>query len=91
MAEILKERFGASLKGDSVVAGDLNSGPDAPELRPLTTLGLDNDVDTRLPEKGRWTHYYKRGKQAEQLDYLLLSPGLSTKTGLPLLTSSAGA
>lgn len=78
VAEILKERFGNSLSGNFVVAGDLNNHYDALELQPLLRLhGLENVVKKRLPKKEHWTHYYKKNKAAEQLDYLLLSPGLS--------------
>lgn len=77
VAEILKERFGARLEGNFVVCGDLNAAADASELQPLLGLpGVANVVE-RLPEDERWTHYYKRGKKAEQLDYLVLSPGLA--------------
>jgi predicted extracellular nuclease len=80
VAEILKERFGNSLSGNFVVAGDLNNHYDAPELQPLLGLpGLENVVKQRLPEKEHWTHYYNKGKAAEQLDYLLISPELSEK------------
>lgn len=81
VAEIVRERFGNSLSGDFVIAGDLNANYDAPELVPLLGLkGLDNIVQTRqLPDAERWTHYYKKGKLAEQLDYLIISPGISEK------------
>lgn len=77
VAEILRYRFGPKLdKGHFVVAGDLNDGASAPPLAPLMSLGIENVLD-RLPKKERWTHYYKKGKNAEQLDYLLLSPSLT--------------
>jgi endonuclease/exonuclease/phosphatase family metal-dependent hydrolase len=80
VSEILKERFGNSLSGNFVVAGDLNNHYDASELQPLLSLnGLENVVKQRLPKKEHWTHYYNKGKAAEQLDYLLLSPELSEK------------
>jgi endonuclease/exonuclease/phosphatase family metal-dependent hydrolase len=76
VTEILKGRFGDTLVGNFVVLGDLNNGPDAPEFDSLMGLGLENVVETRLPTEEHWTHYYKAGKLAEQLDYLLLSPEL---------------
>lgn len=79
VAEILRERFGAGLRGNFVVAGDLNDSPDAEPLRPLVKLkGLENVV-TRLSAPEQWTHYYKKEKAAEQLDYLLLSPDLAKR------------
>jgi endonuclease/exonuclease/phosphatase family metal-dependent hydrolase len=77
VTEIVKGRFGDILEGNFVVAGDLNDGPHAPEFESLMGLGLENVVEARLPEEERWTHYYKAGRLAEQLDYLLLSPELS--------------
>lgn len=85
VAEILAERFGPKLdKGHFIVAGDLNDGAAAKSLEPLLQRDLVNIVD-RLPKKERWTHYYKKGKSAEQLDYLLLSPSLAKiqKQNLP--------
>ncbi|MDX1919207.1 MAG: endonuclease/exonuclease/phosphatase family protein [Candidatus Caenarcaniphilales bacterium] len=79
VAEILKERFGESLEGNFVVVGDLNNNYDAPELQSLLALDDLENVILRLPEDERWTHYYKKGKLAEQLDYILLSPDLKNK------------
>jgi predicted extracellular nuclease len=76
VVEILQERFGKKLVGNFVVAGDLNAGPETEEMQPLLEAGLVNVLD-RLPEEERWTHYYKKNKAAEQLDYLLLSPALA--------------
>ena len=61
-----------------------------PEFRSLMSLGLENVVETWLPEEERWTHYYKAGRLAEQLDYLLLSPDLGAKARTRFPTSSAG-
>lgn len=78
VADILKERFGASLGGNFIVAGDFNDNYDSPELKPLLGLkGLVNVVKERLPKQEQWTHYYKKTKEAQQLDYLLLSPALA--------------
>jgi endonuclease/exonuclease/phosphatase family metal-dependent hydrolase len=81
VGEILKERFGNSLNGDFVVAGDLNNHHDAPELQPLLGLkGIENVIKKRLPAHDQWTHYYKKEKTAEQLDYLLISQSLANKS-----------
>jgi endonuclease/exonuclease/phosphatase (EEP) superfamily protein YafD len=75
ITEILKERFGESLEGSFIVAGDFNCHYTAPEIQALLSLpGLENVVK-RLPTAEQWIYYYK--KSAEQFDYLLLSPALS--------------
>lgn len=80
VAEILAERFGKSLSGNFVVAGDFNSHNDAPELQPLLSLDrLENVVAKRLPEEEQWTYYFTKEKTAEQFDYLLISRMLSYK------------
>ena len=88
VSQILRERFGANYSGgDFVVVGDLNDNFDSPDLKPLVQhRNLENVVE-RLPEEERWTHYYKKGKAAEQLDYILLSPSLKEKnaTALPYI------
>lgn len=82
---ILYERFGKKLAGNFIVAGDLNAGPDTTEIQPLLDAGLVNVLE-RLDEEERWTHYYKRDRKAEQLDYLLLSPELAAASkGLPVI------
>jgi endonuclease/exonuclease/phosphatase family metal-dependent hydrolase len=79
VVRILEDRFGSKLKGDFVVAGDLNMAPTETEAKPLLNAGLVNLID-RLPVSERWTHYYKKTKAQEQLDYLLLSPTLAKKS-----------
>ena len=80
VAEILKDRFGEGLSGNFIVAGDFNDHYDSPDLQSLLGLhGLENVVKQRLPKNEHWTHYYKKGKVAEQLDYLLVSPDLCEK------------
>ncbi|MFQ2781225.1 endonuclease/exonuclease/phosphatase family protein [Aeromonas caviae] len=74
VVDILRERYGEQLDGNYAVLGDLNNSPDAPELRSLVQNELLVDVvRTRLPADEQWTHYYKKDKSAEQLDYILLS------------------
>jgi endonuclease/exonuclease/phosphatase family metal-dependent hydrolase len=77
VAEIIKERFGKKLEGRFVVLGDLNAGPDESELQPLLKLKGVKNLNDRLPEEERWTHYFVKGKKAEQLDYVILSPNLA--------------
>jgi endonuclease/exonuclease/phosphatase family metal-dependent hydrolase len=76
VAKIINERFGSHGAGRYVVLGDLNSGPEGAELEPLLNIqGLENVIE-RLPHNQHWTHYYKKDKKAEQLDYLLVSQQL---------------
>ncbi len=80
VVEILRERYGTMLDGDFAVLGDLNNGPEAPELAALAKHKfLENLVATRLPADEQWTHYYKKDKVAEQLDYILLSKKLADR------------
>jgi endonuclease/exonuclease/phosphatase family metal-dependent hydrolase len=82
-AQIAQERFAGSLydKALFAVVGDLNDQPGSPAVQPLLAdAGLDNVLD-RLPPPERWTGYFKGGGEVSQLDYLLLSPKLSQRTG----------
>jgi len=81
VTKIIQDRFGEDLdKHDFVIFGDLNAGPKEQELKSLLELnGIENVVQTRLPEADRWTHYYLPENKAEQLDYLLLSSSLTKK------------
>lgn len=80
VVSILKERFGKSLEGNFVVMGDLNNHSDAAELQSLVNHPrLENVIATRLPLEEQWTHYYKKLKAAEQLDYVLLSTALADR------------
>jgi endonuclease/exonuclease/phosphatase family metal-dependent hydrolase len=78
--EIAKERFGKTLTGgDFVIMGDLNDNYDSDDLKSLVQHKKLENVIMRLPEEERWTHYYKKDKAAEQLDYIILSPSLNEK------------
>ncbi|HEX2296740.1 MAG TPA: endonuclease/exonuclease/phosphatase family protein [Actinomycetota bacterium] len=87
--EIVEARFGADAGGHPfVVLGDLNDYPEADEG---TTSGIteisewdqvENVLD-RLPEEERWTHYYNRGNEYRQLDYLLVSKALADNNREP--------
>jgi endonuclease/exonuclease/phosphatase family metal-dependent hydrolase len=79
---IAKERFGTKLDGgDFAIAGDLNAHWDAPELSSLMkNPHLTNVVRDFVPDaEEHWTHYYAKGKTAEALDHILLSPSLAKK------------
>ncbi len=79
VATIIDARWKKSAyKGNFIVLGDLNDYPDGKTglAALLGHKGLDN-VLTRLPEAERWTHYYAGGNAYRQLDYLLLSAGLT--------------
>lgn len=74
VVDIVKERYGAKMDGDFAVLGDLNNSPDAPELSSLVRhKSLVDVIRTRISPEEQWTHYYKKDKAAEQLDYILLS------------------
>ena len=76
--QIIKDRFGEELRGDFVVAGDLNDTPDSNPLESLLNSGLENVVQTRVEDPmQRWTTEY-RGRTS-QIDYLLLSPNLAER------------
>lgn len=74
VVELLRERYGSNLDGNFAVLGDLNNSPSAPELKGLVrNKGLIDVIATRVPAEDQWTHYYKKDRTAEQLDYILLS------------------
>lgn len=80
VAEIIKARFGRTLRGNFAVLGDLNDTPDADTLRSLLGMNLENVIQTRVADpKERWTHVHK--SKPSQLDYVLLSPALSRNSG----------
>jgi predicted extracellular nuclease len=95
VVEILKHRFGSKPgKSAWVVLGDLNDYMPSEGLEPLLGQPWLENVLNRLPEKDRWTHYYKGEDEYRQLDYILLSRSLATanpsavpyveRRGLPL-------
>ena len=78
--EILEERFGKSLNSeDFVIVGDLNDGNTSEDLKVIVKHKKLENVIERLNEDEQWTHYYKKGKSAEQLDYIIISPTLIEK------------
>ena len=84
VVEILFERFGKNLKGNFVVAGDLNDSPDSGTLEPLIDVDLENIVEK---DPKPWTHYYDAKDEVGQFDYLLLSPDIAkkNKTAMPII------
>lgn len=79
---IAKERFGSKLDGgDFVIVGDLNAHWDAPEVSALMNEKRLTNVLRDLVDDTdeHWTHYYKKGKLAEALDHIILSPSLTAK------------
>lgn len=81
VARLVDERWKSSkYAGNFIVLGDLNDYPgEGTSLNALLKhKGLVNILD-RLPAGERWTHYYARGDEYHQLDYLLLSKGLAAR------------
>lgn len=76
VSEIISERFGNTLSGNFVVAGDLNDGPESGALKPLFDTGLWNVVEK---DSDPWTHYYDQKDEVGQFDYLLLSSDIKKK------------
>jgi hypothetical protein len=80
---LLKERFqGAAWNKELfMVVGDLNDEPASAPVGPVVaSSGLENAIERIPTEADRWTHWYRGGNAAGQLDYLLLSPALSAAT-----------
>lgn len=92
VAKILQETYvrDGQWTGHVVVAGDLNESADRnganggnldglrTSIDPLITFpGIVNTLADRLPLEQRWTYEFK-GRQ-QQIDYLLLSPGLQDR------------
>lgn len=72
-------------KGNFIVAGDFNDYEDGKtSLKALLNHPELDNVVSRLPANEQWTHYWDRGDEYRQLDYLLLSKALAKKnTGTP--------
>ena len=84
VVDIILERFGSDPgKAPFVVLGDFNDYYDEPNqpspgLSPLLSKPWVEDAVSRLPLAERWTHYYDKGSEYKQLDYILLSKSLAT-------------
>ena len=81
VAEIITERWGpGGYKGDYIVLGDLNDYFEGDtSLSPLLEHPGLVEALARLPEDDRWTHYYAKGNEYNQLDHMFLSPSLAKK------------
>jgi endonuclease/exonuclease/phosphatase family metal-dependent hydrolase len=82
VAKVLRDRYGDCSTGNFAVVGDFNDYFDSesasslgPLVGPHSELALVNVVQN-LPEPERWTHFYPRGHQYKQLDYILLPRSL---------------
>ena len=83
---IITDRFGSSRPGNKpfIVLGDLNDYIEQGEehlssLPELVQWNQIEDVLNRLPLDERWTHFYSRGNEYRQLDYILISRSLRQK------------
>jgi len=103
VSKTLEDRFGPELgQHKFVVLGDLNDYMPSPGLEPLVGLPwLEDVVRERMDPQDAWTHYYSRGHDYRQLDYILLSQALAQanpnaepvveRRGLPLRAARAGS
>jgi predicted extracellular nuclease len=85
VAQIVDERWqDVAYDGSFAVVGDMNDYIDP--VTSLTALvqhkGLENVV-ARRPKADQWTHFYDKGKEYRQLDYILLSKALDERAGKP--------
>jgi endonuclease/exonuclease/phosphatase family metal-dependent hydrolase len=86
VAALVDQRWqGKNYEGNFIVLGDFNDYDDPNTgLKPLLTHpGLENVVK-RIPggDDAQWTHYYAKGNEYKQLDYLLLSKSLAAANGV---------
>jgi endonuclease/exonuclease/phosphatase family metal-dependent hydrolase len=80
VVEILQERFGPDPgAADWIVVGDFNDYMPSDGLASLLEQPWLENVVERLPPNDRWTHYYARGDEYRQFDYILLSRALAEK------------
>jgi endonuclease/exonuclease/phosphatase family metal-dependent hydrolase len=97
--KIIQERFGSSNPGKKpfVILGDFNDYLEAGDegsssLPELVQWNHVENVVARLSPDEQWTHYYSKGNEYRQLDYILVSKSLKSKVtaveierrGLPL-------
>lgn len=79
--EIVKGRFGtrAGQNGNRfVICGDFNDYRGTGSgITSLTGWDEVQDVVRRLPNDEEWTHYYNKGNEYRQLDYMLFSDSLA--------------
>lgn len=78
VADIVDDWWADDYQGSFVVLGDLNDYAGAGSgIDPLLNHPELRNVIDRRPANDRWTHYWARGNQYHQLDYLLLSDALA--------------
>jgi endonuclease/exonuclease/phosphatase family metal-dependent hydrolase len=78
VVQILHERFGADPGAAKwVVLGDFNDYMPSLGLEPLLSQPWLENVIERLHPDQRWTHFFSRGGDYHQLDYILLSRSLA--------------
>lgn len=84
VAQILRARWGERLRGNFAVVGDFNDYlDDASALNALVKKPLVNVV-ARLPSDEQWTHYWAKGKEYRQLDFILLPEDLDRAQDRPV-------
>jgi len=82
--EIVDERFGPAYDQNFAVVGDFNDYVDGQtSLKGLVDHAeLVNGLD-RAPAAERWTHYFAKGGEYKQLDYVLLGRAFDQRAGNP--------
>jgi endonuclease/exonuclease/phosphatase family metal-dependent hydrolase len=78
VVDILHERFGDDPGAANwVILGDFNDYAPSLGLEPLLRQPWLENVVERLRPDQRWTHFFARGKEYNQLDFILLSRSLA--------------
>ncbi len=79
VAQIITERWNeVDYEGNYIVLGDFNDYLDSEtSLEDIINHEGLVHVSERIPENDRWTHYWSRGNEYRQLDYILLSKSLA--------------
>jgi endonuclease/exonuclease/phosphatase family metal-dependent hydrolase len=90
VVDIVKARFGAKAGAHPfIVLGDLNDYLETDAqgktgISALASWGQVENVIARLPAQEQWTHFWNKGNEYKQLDYILPSKSLaSSLVGLP--------
>lgn len=88
--KIIEGRFGSNPGSEKfIVLGDLNDYPEEDDQGKsgLTKLvewdQVENVIDRITDPEDRWTHYWSKGNDYKQLDYLLLSKSLAEASDGP--------
>jgi predicted extracellular nuclease len=88
VVDIVRNKYGNNPgKHKWIVLGDLNDYRPSPALDLLLENDWMEDVSQRLPEVERWTHFYEKKKEYQQLDYILVSKKLAkdNKDSVPVV------